>query len=159
MATEQLDIEGTVSWVRADKPNQWNKWAFTIHPNAEGLEKIRDLQAEGLKNQLKKDEDGYFCNFSRPTSAVIRGKVVGFAPPLMWDADGKTPLRENVGNGSKAVARMEVYSHKTPGGGTAKAARWTEMKVTDLVPWRAAEGGFDEAPKREGMYGVQGQVF
>lgn len=80
MATEYVFLQGKVKWVRAHQPNEWQKWAMVLYPNAESLEKIRELQAEGLKNVIKKDEDGYHVSFSRPTSVLIRGKISGTTP-------------------------------------------------------------------------------
>lgn len=134
MATEFIYLKGKASWVK-DKPNEWGKYSFQLHPDNESLEKIRELQSEGIKNVLKKDEDGYYCNFSRPVSIVAKGKVIGLAPPEIWDADGRTPFKESVGNGSDVTVKLEVYSHGTPGGGKAKAARWASMRIDNLVPY------------------------
>lgn len=134
--TDYVFIQGKLSWLKFTVPDEWNKWKVTIHPNAEGLEKIRELQTEGVKNVLKKDEDGYFTTFSRPTSKMIKGKVVGLAPPELLQADGKTPLTGVlVGNGSDGVVKLEVYSHGTPGGGKAKAARLLSAKIDNLIPF------------------------
>lgn len=135
-ATEYVFLTGKLSWVKTTVPDEWGKWKATIHPNNESLEKIRDLQAEGIKNVLKKDEDGYCCTFSRPTQKMIKGKVVGLAPPEVLQADGKTPLTGVlVGNGSDGVIKLEVYPHGTPGGGKAKAARLLSIKVDNLIPF------------------------
>lgn len=133
---EYVYIQGKVSWFRPKIPNKWNKWAVTIHPNDKGLEIIRDLQAGGIKNQLKKDQDGYYTNFSRPvTKETSTGKILSFTPPEVFDSDGKTPLDVNVGNGSDATLKIEVYTHNTPGGGKAKAVRWESARIDVLVPY------------------------
>lgn len=135
MATEFIQVAGKLSWVKAQAPNQWGKWTVQLHPTPESLEKIRDLQAEGLKNIIKKDDDGYYVNFSRPTSVTIQGKVRGLEPPRILDKDGTPSPHMNIGNGSDGVVQLEVYSHKTPGGGTAKAARWDSVRVDNLIPF------------------------
>lgn len=136
MNTEYVYIQGKLSWVKTQTPDEWGKWKCTVHPNAASLDKIRDLQAEGLKNVLKKDEDGYYVAFSRPTQKMIKGKVVGLAPPEILQADGKTPLTGVlVGNGSDGTVKLEVYSHGTPGGGKAKAARLLSIRVDNLIPF------------------------
>ena len=135
-STEYVFIQGKISWLKNTVPDEWGKWKVTIHPNAESLEKIRELQTEGIKNVLKKDDDGYYTTFSRPTQKMIKGKVIGFAPPEVLQADGKTPLTGIlVGNGSDGTVKLEVYSHGTPGGGKAKAARLLSIKVDNLIPF------------------------
>ena len=133
-----LYVQGKLSWVRCDKPDEWGKWKATIHPTPASLEKIRELQAEGLKNVLKKDEDGYFIAFSRPTQKMIKGKVVGLIPPSVVDENG-APFNKPIGNGSDGILKLEVYQHSTPGGGKAKAARLESVKVTNLIPFERAK--------------------
>src|SRR5712671_946896 len=96
--TDYVFLQGKTKWFRPNAPNEWGKWTHVLYPNEESLNKIRDLQTStdkttGIKNILKKDEDGYSITLSRPTSKTIKGKVVGFAPPEVLEVDGKTPLR------------------------------------------------------------------
>ncbi len=133
--SEYIYLQGKVSWFRPKIPDQWNNWSTQLHPNPESLEKIRELQAEGIKNQIKKDDDGYFTRFKRPvTKETKTGKILSFAPVEVFDADGK-PFDGPVGNGSDATLKIEVYEHGTPGGGTAKAARWVSARIDNLVPF------------------------
>lgn len=143
-ATEYKFIKGKLSWVKTQTPNEWGKWTVTIHPEEKSLEIIRDLQGEGVKNVLKKDEDGYFTTFSRPTQMMIKGKVIGLAPPELLIPDGVDDLGKPrtkpltgvlVGNGSDGVVKLEVYSHRTPGGGKAKAARLLSIMIHNLIPF------------------------
>jgi len=139
-------IQGKVKWFRPKIPNTWNKWSVQIHPNDKGLEIIRDLQAEGLKNMLKKDEDGYYLNFSRPvTKETSTGKILSFKPVEVFDTEGK-PFDDRVGNGSDVTLKIEVYTHGTPGGGKAKAARWVSARIDNLIPFEK-ERDLDEFEK------------
>lgn len=158
MAKEYIYIQGKVSWFRPKVPNKWNKWSVQIHPNDKGLELIRDLQAAGAKNQLKKDADGYYTNFSRPvTKETSTGRILSFTPPEVFDKDGN-PFDGNVGNTSDATLKIEVYTHPTPGGGKAKAVRWESARIDNLVPYdsnrdqdeqtKAASGGLAEQPEQ-----------
>jgi hypothetical protein len=134
--SEYIFIQGKIAWFRPKVPNKWNKWSVQIHPNDVGLEKIRDLQAQGLKNQLKKDDDGYFLNVSRPvTKETAAGRILSFKPVEVFDADGK-PFDSPVGNGTDATLKVEVYTHDTPGGGKAKAMRWESARIDNLVPFQ-----------------------
>ena len=153
MKTEFVYLQGKVKWFRAQQPDEYGKWKHVLYPNAESLEKIRDLQLSqdgvtGIKNVLKKDEDGYSMTFSRPASKEIRGKIVGFAPPDVFESDGKTPMRNvNVGNGSDVTTKIAVYSHGTPGGGRAKAARWESSRIDNLVPYNPPRDYTDSEEK------------
>lgn len=146
MAKTFINIKGKASWARLVTPNQWDAWAITVHPDTESLEMIRDLQAQGLKNTLKKDEEGYFVQFRRPINKMIRGKVVAFTPPEVIDADNKPMDGKTVGNGSDVTVRLEVYEHGTPGGGKAKAARLEAVRVDYLIPFNP-ESDFTEDEK------------
>ena len=142
--TEYVYIQGKVSWVKNKTTNKWNKYSVQIHPNPEGLEIVRDLQAAGLKNNLKKDDDGYFVNFTRPASKEFKsGKIQTYAPPELFDAEGKR-YEGGVGNGSDATLKIEVYEHDTPGGGKAKAARWVSARIDHQIPWDLEEDGTDD---------------
>jgi hypothetical protein len=156
--TEFVYIQGKVSWFKPFMTNKWNKYSTQIHPTPEGLEKIRELQAEGLKNQIKKDDDGYYTTFTRPVSKEFRsGKIITFAPVEVFDKDGK-PFDQPVGNGTDATLKIEVYEHETPGGGKAKAARWVSARIDNLIPFvpdkdyteeqKASAEGLKEQPQQ-----------
>lgn len=135
-ASEDVFVSGKISWVKHITPNKWDKWSVTLHPNAESLEKIRDLQSEGIKNVIKKDDDGYFVQFSRPTTIELRkGTVTGVTPPVVTNADGTPMEGVAIGNGSDGTVKLEVYSHPTPSGGRAKAARWAALRIDNLIPF------------------------
>ncbi len=158
--TEYVYIQGKVSWLKARTTNQWNKYSVQIHPKPADLEKIRDLQAEGLKNMIKKDEDGYFVTFNRPVSKSFKsGKVLTYTPPEVFDKDGN-PFDGPVGNGSDATLKIEVYQHETPGGGRAKAARWVSARIDNLVPYESDRDlTEDQKELREGLKEQPEQLF
>jgi hypothetical protein len=144
--------------LKCQQPDEWGKWKVTVHPTEASLEKVRELQGEGIKNVLKKDDDGYKVTFSRPTQKMVKGKVIGLTPPEVLQADGKTPLTGVlVGNGSDGTVKLEVYSHGTPGGGKAKAARLLSIKVDNLIPFEMNRD-FDDKQK-EAVQGLDEQEF
>lgn len=158
--TENIYIQGKVSWFRPKVPNKWNKWSVQIHPNDKGLEIIRDLQAQGVKNQLKKDQDGYYTSFSRPvTKETSTGKILSFTPVEVFDKDGNK-FDGNVGNGSDVTLKLEVYQHATPGGGKAKAVRWVSARIDNLVPFESERDLNDfEKEAHEGLKDQPEQLF
>jgi len=135
LASEFIDVQGKVSWLHAVNFNRFDKWSVTLHPDTRSLEVIRDLQAQGIKNQMKKDDDGYYIQFSREPTKLMRGKVVAFPAPKVVDKEGKPIDGSGVGNGSDATVRLEVYQHGTPNGGKAKAARFDSIRIDALVPF------------------------
>jgi hypothetical protein len=149
-------IQGKLSWVKYITPNQWEKWSVQVHPNQESLERIRELQSEGIKNVIKKDDDGYFCTFSRPTSRVIKGKIIGMTPPVVTDKDGQPMEGVAIGNGSDGIVKLEIYTHPTPNGGSAKAARWDALRVTNLIPFNT-DTDFSDPVQSEQAKGLQDQ--
>lgn len=143
---EHLIVKGKCKWAnRLFVPDvEYKKWSLVLYPDAESLEKIRDLQAEGMKNVLKKDEDGYHVGFGRPTEKVIRGKVVAFAPPVVVDSN-EQPFAGPIGNGSDVTIKLEVYSHPVPGTQKrAKASRIMSVRVDNLVPFEKEKDFTDE---------------
>jgi hypothetical protein len=141
MAKEYVYLEGKGSWIKHLKPDEkYNKWSLKLHPTAASLEKIRDMQLStngvtGIKNTLGKDEDGYFMSFSRPTSKLMKGSVVSFTPPLVVNKDGSPYTGGGIGNGSDVTIKLEVYTHKTPGGGKARACRWEGARIDNLIEY------------------------
>jgi hypothetical protein len=148
MAKEYIYVSGKVKWLRNDSPNEWGKWTHVIYLDAKSLEIIRDLQTQGIKNQMKKDEDGYYMTFSRPVTLTVKGKLVPLEPPLIVLEDGFTPIQDmRVGNGSDVTTKLEVYSHKVPNSDKkAKAIRWESTRVDNLVPFEPKEH-FSDAEK------------
>lgn len=134
--TEYVFLSGKVKFCRTQTPDQFNKWGVVLYPDEPSMAKVHKLKEEGIKNVLKKDDEGYHMTFSRPTSKLIRGKVVGLAPPEVLGKDGTTPLKELVGNGSDITLKLECYGGKTPVGGTYKAARLLSIRVDNLVPFQ-----------------------
>lgn len=141
--TEYVFISGKTKWFRHDRPDSSAKdgeipsWSHIIYPDTKSLEKIRELQAEGMKNVLHKDEDGYWIRFRRPTERRTNGRSQAMAPPLVVLDDGVTPLQGNVGNGSDVTTKLEVYSHRIPGTTRkAKAARWQSTRIDNLIIYK-----------------------
>lgn len=133
-------------------PGKYGKWDAPFWPDNEGLEMIRDLQAKGLKNVIKKDEDGYYVRFGRKTSRDIRGKPpIQQAPPVVVSDDGETLMdAKTIGNGSDVTVRLRVYEHATPSGGKAVAAELVGIRVDNHIPFKASSD-FEPGTQRDKM--------
>lgn len=133
--TKFVDIHGKVKYVDAAKLGKYGNWTITIYPTEKSLEVCRELQAEGVKNTLKKDDEGYYIAYRREPQKVIKGKMVAFAAPRCIDADAKPMDGNKIGWGSDVTVRLEVYYHGTPSGKQAAAARFDSVRVDNLVEW------------------------
>lgn len=137
---EQITLTGTLYWVMTDNPDPlYNDYRTTLYPDQASLPKAMDLQSQGVKNTLRKDDIGYNLIYRRRHEQDMRGKKVVLGPPQVAKADG-TPLKgSEVGNGSKGAIILELYSHKTPQGRQSKAARLASVRVDELVPFNREE--------------------
>ena len=137
MATEYLDVSGKAKWARfVDPDTLYNKWQVVLYPDTKSLEVIRKLQTEGVRNKLRKDDEGYNMNFGRPTFIERGGVKKSLQPPPVTDKDGKPMDGTLVGNGSDLTLGLEVYTHTVPGTRNgAKAARLKSVRVDNLVPY------------------------
>lgn len=134
--TEIIKVRGKGKWIKHNAPNEWNKWTHVLYPDSQSLDKIRELQGQGIKNQVKKDDDGWYVTFSRPTTITNKGKVSPMSPPIVTDAMGKSLTGVSIGNGSDLTTTLEVYAHAVPGSDKkAKAARWQSTVVDTLIPY------------------------
>lgn len=137
-------VKGITPEAPIDPEKDVPKWSVIAYPTKDGIEIVRDLQSDGLKNVIKKDQEtGKYCvKFSRPTAiwkknkeGKLDRKVRDLTPPVIKNADGTDLNGDSIGNGSAATVQLDVYSHGTPTGGKAKAARWESMTVTRLIPF------------------------
>lgn len=143
--TKFVFLQGKAKWAKLVTPDtKFNRWGIVLYMDKASLDIFNEMKKEGVKNVLKKDEDGYHAQFSRPCSKLIRGKVIGFAPPEVLESDGKSVLRNAlVGNGSDVTIKLEQYWYKTPIGEMESAVRLLSVRVDTLVPFEMSKD-FDE---------------
>lgn len=133
-------FNGKGKWIKAVTPDpKFHKWNMQLYPYDKDLEKFRELQSKGVLTRLKKDDEGYNFQLSRPTSKVMRGELVAFTPPLVMDKDGNIIEGLKIGNGSDVTAKVQVYSYPKPTGGRGIAIRWEALKVLNLVPFKTED--------------------
>lgn len=151
---DYIFLQGKSKWFKHQTPNKFGNWSHDIYLNDESLNKFNVLKegktgVEGVKNILKKDEDGFFVSISRPTSKVIRGKVQGFAPPQVLGTDN-LPLHDIlVGNGSDITTKLEYYTYKKPASDIkGSAIRWVSTRVDNLVPFKT-QRDFDDGDEKQ----------
>lgn len=148
--TKRISVRGKCKWAHVTRLNRYDAWSVELWPQPDDLEVIRELQAKGLKNTMRKDDDGYFIRFKRDpfkdiTLRTGERKRLTFVPPTVSMADGSPlPHGVSIGNGSDVTVLLEVYTHGTPGGGKAVAARLEGVRVDNLVPFNPETDYTDE---------------
>lgn len=151
MATEYVYFKGKTKWFRWTSPDSTfdpPRWKHVLYLDEPSLAKFRELQKEGVKNHLKKDDDGYYINITRPTYKEFKGKKEVMKPPVVLN-DKNEPLSENisVGNGSDVTTKVEVYSYTVSRTKEkAKAMRWFSSRIDSLIPFNK---GTDFTPAEE----------
>lgn len=165
MASKDVYLTGKGKWVRPNAPDPWGNWKMDLYLDQASYEKVLALKTTengvgGIKNEIKKDEDGYYVTLRRPTQKVYKGKVQGFAPPEVLDKELK-PLRDiNIGNGSDVTAKVVVYEHATPGGSKARAMRWESLRVDNLIPFDGKKDFQEDQQKQvEGLADQPERLF
>lgn len=133
---EEIYVRGKTKFAFVNRLNQFGKWVVGIYPDNESLGKIKKLVEEGIKNELKKDDDNqYWIAFSRPPDKTDRqGRKFSLNPPVVVDKDGRA-FSGGIGNDSDVALKLEVYGGKTPIGTPYKAARLGGVKIYNLVPY------------------------
>lgn len=133
---EYAYVKGKSKYLSLVNLNKFGDWAITLYPDTASLEVCRDLQARGIKNIMKKDEDGYYIQFKRAANQNFGNTVVRNLPPEVVDSAGVAMDGSRVGYGSDVDIKLEV----TGGINKKMGARWMRAKldkvmVTNLVPY------------------------
>lgn len=158
--TEYVYVSGKISYPKLVQPDQkFDCWSMRLYPDKDSLETLRDLQGRGLKNQLKKDEDGWYCTLRRPTKKQYKSILKVFEPPLIIDKDNQPFDGFKIGNTSDVTVKLEVYEYSAPGGGGKSiACRLETVKINDLVPRNDIEENLNAAQKRQ-LEGIKDQEY
>lgn len=138
---EVVYLTGIIKWCKHVRPDStYNKWSVVMYIVGEELEKARMWQAkQGIKNNLKMDDDGWYITLSRKTTITVKGRDVGLEPPKVIDKDG-IPITEMVGNGSAGTAKCVLWSTKNYPG---KNLRWEALKIDNLVKFNPEKDFLD----------------
>ncbi len=130
--SEIRKLEGKMDWIKTapDFPEEYQgkkSWSIILHPTRDSLDLIRDMQADGIKNVVKRGEapGDYFVKFSRKCEKVNKaGKVLKkFDPPKTYMPDGSLfDHSKMLGNGCEGYIEVNFYEHPVMGGGKSHAA-------------------------------------
>lgn len=158
MATYNEYLKGKSKWCHNSRLDKYGVWSIQLYLDEESKNKIIEMQTKGLKNTLKKDEDGYYIKLKRPPEVEIMDyktngkKKITMYPPLTFDADGKVLENTLIGNGSDVTVKVQVYSFGGKGG-IAKgiAARWESIRCDNLVPYTKDNLNPEDERKSRGL--------
>lgn len=144
---EDVILKGKIKWCKHLQPDftfeKAGKWSVVMYLEGAELEKARELQAQGIKNTIRKDDDGWYITLSRKCSYEVRGKHVGRTPPEVFRMEGgkKIPIDTRVGNGSDGVAKCVLWSSTNfPG----KNLRWEALRVDNLIEYEDIQKDYPE---------------
>lgn len=101
--TQYLKFKGKVAWARLYEPDEYNgavRWCMDFYPDdVDALKKVMH------KNKgFKEGEYGLFTQLRRPTTKLIKGRIVSFTPPIIYGQDGK-PIVQYIDKNTKAIIR------------------------------------------------------
>jgi hypothetical protein len=157
MATKDVFLTGKCKWAKLTVPDAKfgdPKWSIVLYLNQPSYEQFMELKKApgGVKNVVKKDEDGYYVTLSRPTQRNYKGQIKAFIPPVVLDGRTKLedgsfpPLTEYIGNGSDVTVKCEYYSYLMQATKTTEhAIRLVSVRVDNLVPYAPKR---DDTPER-----------
>lgn len=127
-------FRGVGKWCKVHTPDKtYGNYSLDLYLDEDSMQLFKDSKL-GLK--IRDNEDGTFIKLRREPERMVAGDIVNIGPPKVWlkTEDGKEPLKENVGNGSKIVCKVSVYE-----GARGLGHRLEEVLVEDLVEYAGAE--------------------
>lgn len=128
--TDPVEIRGTAKYSKLMAVDMYGKHSLTIYPDQESMNRVHKLISEGVKNKIRKDDDGYCITFSRPTTIKTKTKgEVALDPVRVVDKNNRILSDKAIPDGEDITMTLECYGGKSPTGfGTYKAARLLSVK-------------------------------
>lgn len=130
-------ISGKARWAKFFVPSKFNKYAVDINLDNASLGKVLELKKRGIKNKIKKDEDGYWITLSSPSRIDTRTGPKVMQPPTVVNKDGSPwDPKIGIGNGSDVICKVWIRSYKNPSTQTPETAiRLYGVKIENHVPF------------------------
>ena len=158
---EYVYLSGKCKWAKGLlAPSQFKKYSFKLNLDNPSLSIVLDLKKKGIKNEVSKDEDGYWINLSRPSEINIRGAMRGIEPPVIITSENIPWNKDKmIGDGSDVTCKVAVRNWKSPFGVPGVSIRLESVRIDNLVEfttdnWPEAQAkqikGLDEATKPAG---------
>jgi hypothetical protein len=146
-------LSGKCKWAKGlFAPSAFKKYSVKLNLDNPSLSIVLDLKKQGVKNELIKDEDGYWVSLSRASEINVRGQLRAMLPPLAIDADGQPWNHNNqIGDGSDLTCKVAVRKWKSPFGVEGIALRLESIRVDNLVPFTTDNWPKEEARQIKGL--------
>lgn len=139
---ELRKLEGRLEWIKChpDFPEEYkgkHSWSVTLHPTKDSLEIIRDMQADGIKNIVKKgNEPGdYFVKFSQKTAKINKaGKTTEtYTAPKVFNPDGSVFDQKKMLGSCEGYIEVDFYEHPIQGGDKSHAASLVSVHLSKVA--------------------------
>lgn len=137
-----VTFQGKAGYHHLDQPDTKyvaeGKWSMQVTSlSTPSYDKVLELKEAGIKNTIKKNDDGYSLVVSRPCRKTIKGEIRYFEPPAIEDKDGlPLPRTTKIGHGSDITVTAEVYYTRPSGTGNFAAnLRLASIRIDNLVPY------------------------
>lgn len=127
---------------------------FTIDLEAD-TDAVKAYKASGIQGKIKENENGPLLKFKRAETKLIKGQKHTFAPPKVYDKDGKVLVeyKKNadgtgfervgspilIGNGSTVEVTVSVYPTSMGPG-----QRLESVRIIDLIEYAPTDEGFSD---------------
>ena len=132
MSTSHVYLTGFLMWAKVHHPDpEYKNYTVDFYP--EDIDETRAIlteQGSQLKEKEGQSEEApgpYFYKFRRAEEQLIKDQVVKWGPPLVVQADGETPEKRLLGNGTKATVKLEFFDTKNGRGHRLLAVRVDEL--------------------------------
>jgi hypothetical protein len=148
MATVWKKVKGVIGWNHLVKPDEFRGkvfWVADLAPDAADYEVIKKAGS-----QLKLDrKTGEYIRIRRDTSKRIKGEVVEFTPPKLFNKDGTPYEGLFIGRGSTVEVTVSIYDSGSEAYG--KGTRLEEIRVLEEVEWEKDDDQsvVDEQPEAD----------
>lgn len=155
MPSKEVFIRGKVKFAHTKRPNKYGKYSVLVYPDPESLTIINKMKEDGLKNELKRDDDGDYMAFHRePEKTDRQQRRYSLGAPVVIDQDGRM-LDGYVGNGSDCGIKLETYWGTNPIGAKYFAARFAGLKVYNLIPYNPSDSDVPQEVKGAKNFDIQ----
>lgn len=157
--TQYITVDGIAYWCKPYHPDEFRgavRWGVDLVVDEANEKKMKEY---GIQKVVKKTENGNTVKLYRPTTKMMKGRLVHFTPPIIYDKDGGVLVAyyddqnqfvrsydnadqkiikkgENVliGNGSKIQVTLSIYPTSMGNGN-----RLESIKILDLIEYKAPE--------------------
>jgi hypothetical protein len=142
MATKYYIFKGKASWHHLVKPDQAfgaERWSLNLVMNEEEVKRLADTGCMLQPKEVKDSDSGEkYVQFRRPVEKKIKGEMVYFDPPEVYDADGEA-FEEVIGHDSELEVKVAIYDTIK-----GKGHRLESVKVVSHIPYTPSESSGEE---------------